>query len=123
MNINKILASAAACALGAFVLTGALAQTPADHGTMDHSTMGKKPVTKAGVNPMTEGEVKKVNLQAQTITLTHGPIRNLEMPGMTMAFRVGDAALLKKVKAGDKVRFRAEQRDDVLFVTVIELAD
>jgi len=44
------------------------------------------------------------------------------MPGMTMAFRVGDAAMLDKVKAGDKIRFVAERVDGVFSVTALETA-
>ena len=42
------------------------------------------------------------------------------MPPMTMVFQVKDAALLDKVKAGDKVKFRAEKTAGGLVVTAIE---
>ncbi|MGE5169225.1 MAG: copper-binding protein [Rudaea sp.] len=70
--------------------------------------------------PSTEGEVRKVDKAAGKITLKHGPIANLDMPGMTMVFRVSDPALLDKVQAGDKVRFTAEKVDGAL--TVVQLA-
>lgn len=54
---------------------------------------------------MTEGEVKKVDLENGKITLKHGDIKHLDMPGMTMAFLVKDKGLLAKVKPGDKVQF------------------
>lgn len=66
---------------------------------------------------MTEGEVRKVDKAAKKITLKHGPIVNLDMPGMTMVFRVADPALLEGVKAGDKVEFRAEKVGEDLTVT------
>jgi len=69
---------------------------------------------------LTDGEVRKVDAEARKITLKHGPIRSLDMPAMTMVFRVQDPALLKGVKPGDKVRFRAEKRDDLYTVTRIE---
>jgi Cu/Ag efflux protein CusF len=59
--------------------------------------------------PTTEGEVRRVDARAQTITLKHGEIKNLDMPAMTMAFKVQDPALLAQVKAGDKVRFTADK--------------
>jgi Cu(I)/Ag(I) efflux system protein CusF len=71
---------------------------------------------------MAEAEVRKVDVDAKKITLKHGPIKNLDMPGMTMVFQVKDAALLDKVKAGDKVRFSAEQQQGALVVTAIEAA-
>jgi len=62
----------------------------------------------AGAQSMSEGEVRKVDKDAQKITIKHGPLKNLDMPPMTMVFRVKDAALLDAVKQGDKVKFVAE---------------
>ena len=58
---------------------------------------------------MTEGEVRKVDRETKKLTIKHGEIRNLDMPPMTMVFQVKDAALLDKLKAGDKIRFFAEK--------------
>ena len=67
-----------------------------------------------------EGTVKKIDKAAGKITIKHGPLANLGMPPMTMAFAVGDPAMLDKVKADDKVRFTAEQLGDALTVTELE---
>lgn len=69
---------------------------------------------------MTEGEVRKVDKAAKKITLKHGPIPNLDMPGMTMVFQVADPAVLEKFKAGDKVKFSAEKVGENIVVTKIE---
>ena len=58
---------------------------------------------------MSEGEVKKVDPQAGKIVIKHGPLQNLGMPPMTMAFAVKDPAMLAGVKAGDKIRFTADK--------------
>jgi Cu/Ag efflux protein CusF len=58
---------------------------------------------------LAEAQVRKVDAVAGRITLKHGEIRNLDMPPMTMVFRVQDKALLAGVKAGDSVRFAAVQ--------------
>lgn len=71
---------------------------------------------------LTEGEVRKVDKEAAKVTLKHGEIRNLGMPPMTMVFQVKDPALLGKLKAGDKVRFRAEKIGSAYVVTVVESA-
>jgi Cu/Ag efflux protein CusF len=65
----------------------------------------------------TEGEVRKVDKAAGKITLKHGAIANLEMPPMTMVFRVKEPAMLDKVKAGDKVKFKAEKVQGAYTVT------
>jgi Cu(I)/Ag(I) efflux system protein CusF len=79
-------------------------------------------IAQTATKDMSEGEVRKVDMDAKKITLKHGPIKNLDMPGMTMVFQVKDAALLVNVKAGDKVRFSAEEQQGALVVTAIEAA-
>ena len=69
---------------------------------------------------LADGEVRKVDKDAQKITIKHGPIPSLDMPPMTMVFQVKDPALLEQVKAGDKVRFAADKVGSVYTVTKIE---
>lgn len=69
---------------------------------------------------MAQGEVRKIDLQNGKVTLRHGPIENLDMPPMTMVFRVDDSARLKDLKPGDKVLFQAEQRGSAIVVTDIQ---
>jgi Cu/Ag efflux protein CusF len=69
---------------------------------------------------MAEGEVRKVDKEAGKLTLKHGPIANLDMPQMTMVFRVKDPAMLDQVKAGDKVRFAADHVGGQFTVVKIE---
>ena len=72
--------------------------------------------------PLVAAEVRKVDLRAGKITLQHGEIPNLEMPPMTMVFRVADASVVGDLKPGDKVRFRAEQVNGAYHVKQIEKA-
>ena len=66
-----------------------------------------------------EGQVTKIDKAAGKITLRHGPIKNLDMDSMTMVFRVADPAMLKKVKAGDKIKFEADRVNGQITVTKI----
>ena len=66
------------------------------------------------------GTVKKVDAEAGKITLDHGPIKNLDMDRMTMVFRVADPAMLKGVKAGDKVKFDADRVNGAITVTKMQ---
>ncbi len=66
---------------------------------------------------LTEGLVKKVDKPAGKITIKHGPLENLGMPGMTMVFRVKDPVWLNQMKPGDRIRFVAESIDGALTVT------
>lgn len=71
---------------------------------------------------MTEGVIRKVNKDAQKLTIKHGEIKHLDMPAMTMVFQVKDPAMLDQVKAGDKVRFAVESKGGAMTVTKIEPA-
>ncbi|MDP1925282.1 MAG: copper-binding protein [Thiobacillus sp.] len=72
---------------------------------------------------LTEGVVKKVDKAQGKLTLRHGPLQNLEMPGMTMVFRVQDANWLGQVKPGDSVRFLADRVNGVFTVTALEVVN
>jgi len=69
---------------------------------------------------LSDGEVRKVDKDAKKITIKHGPLANLDMPPMTMVFQVKDPAMLEQVKAGDKVKFQAENVGGAFTVTKIE---
>jgi Cu/Ag efflux protein CusF len=70
-----------------------------------------------------DGQVTKVDQSAGKITIRHGPIKKLGMEeGMVMVFRAQDPAMLKAVKAGDKVKFDADQVNGQFTVTKIEKA-
>ncbi len=80
----------------------------------------KKEMPVAASADMAEGEIRKVDMEAKKITIKHGEIKSLDMPGMTMVFQVKDPAMLDKVKAGDKVRFKAEKAGGAIVVTDIQ---
>jgi len=93
------------------------------HGAIEASLATNHPVataTAATADAVIEGEVRKVDKDAQKITLKHGPIVNLEMPEMTMVFRASDPKFLDGLKSGDKVRFRAEKIDGIFTVVALE---
>jgi Cu/Ag efflux protein CusF len=69
------------------------------------------------------GEVRRVDPDAGKLTLRHGPIPNLDMPDMTMVFRVSDPKLLAGLKPGDKVRFTAEKIGGQYTVTSVAPAN
>ena len=117
MNTLKSLVSTAAIALVSALPLVAAAQaaaTPA--GGTDLV------VAQASTADMTDGEIRKVDKDTKKITIKHGEIKNLDMPGMTMLFQVKDAAMLDMVKPGDKVKFRAEKAGGGIVVTEIQVA-
>jgi Cu/Ag efflux protein CusF len=110
LNMKKLLN--AAFVAGAFLVPGAYAkehQEPAPGATQPSAALS-------------EGEVRKVDKDAQKITLRHGPLQNLDMPAMTMVFQVKDPAMLDQVKVGDKVKFQAEKIGGAFMLVQIEAA-
>ncbi len=96
-------------------------QPPAADHTAHHPAAAASAGGVAAID-LNDGEVRKVDKASAKITLKHGEIKNLDMPPMTMVFQVKEPALLDKVKAGDKVRFRVEQSGSAYVVTAIEPA-
>jgi Cu/Ag efflux protein CusF len=68
----------------------------------------------------TKGTVKKLDAKAKKVTLIHEELKELEMPAMTMVFRVKDDALLEKLKEGASIEFVAERVEGKLTVTEIK---
>jgi Cu(I)/Ag(I) efflux system protein CusF len=71
---------------------------------------------------MADGEVRKIDKEQGKVTLKHGPIANLDMPGMTMVFRVANPRMLEALKEGDKVKFAADKINGAYTVTAMEVA-
>jgi Cu/Ag efflux protein CusF len=109
-----------------FVLSAGLALASANASAQAHMHgQGQPKVMPAAVQDdpaaLSEGEVKKVDKDTGKLTMKHGPLNNLDMPAMTMAFKVREPAMLDRVKAGDQVRFRVERVNAGLTVTRLEL--
>ncbi len=102
------------------LLIGAAFSITAQAQAADHSNpSGLKTDPPAAVE-MTDGEVRKIDKDTQKITLKHGEIKNLGMPGMTMVFRVKEVAMLDQVKVGEKVAFHAEKADGAIVITTLK---
>ena len=72
---------------------------------------------------MIDGQVTKIDESAGKITIKHGPIKKLDMDeGMTMVFRAQDPAMLKGLKAGDKVKFDPDRVNGQFTVMKIQKA-
>ena len=78
--------------------------------------------TATAPSALAEGEIRKVDKSAGKITIKHGPLASVDMPAMTMVFRVKDESMLDKVKAGDNIRFKAEKIDGAYTVTEYQAA-
>jgi Cu/Ag efflux protein CusF len=75
----------------------------------------------ASAQSLTDGLVTKVDVSAGKITIKHGPMKKFDMDdGMTMVYRAQSPVMLQEVKAGDKVKFDAENIHDQFVVTKIQ---
>ena len=108
-NTNALLA-ATAIALSSFLSGHAFAAASAQPTQME---MANSP-------SLTDGEVKKIDKEQGKITLKHGAIKHMDMPGMTMVFSVKDKTMLDTVKAGDKVQFMVANEGGKMTVTQIQ---
>lgn len=113
--MKKTIASMALC------FAAAVSATAYAAGDMSNMNMASGTQQNADAkNSMSHGEVKKVDNAAGKLTIKHGPLENLGMEGMTMAFKVKDPAMLSQVKVGDKIDFVAEEVNGSLTVTKLQ---
>ena len=87
-----------------------------DRGKQD----GMKMAQAAPASDMTDGDVRKIDKEAGKLTLKHGEIKSLDMPGMTMVFVVKDKAMLDRLQPGEKIRFKAINDAGKFTVTEIQ---
>lgn len=74
--------------------------------------MGSEPVA---------AEVRALNLKTRKITLKHGELKHLGMPGMTMVFAIDKKVVLPAdLKVGDKVKVKVEDLGGTLTVTELQ---
>jgi len=69
--------------------------------------------------PKVMGEVKKVKAKSGKITIKHEAIPNLDMPGMSMVFRIADGVDITPYKKGDAVEFTVVERDGKMVILSI----
>jgi Cu(I)/Ag(I) efflux system protein CusF len=108
--------------LGLLAASAALLAAPLSAQTSgDHASHHLDPKATTPAALMSEGEVRRVDKSAGKMTIKHGPLANLDMPAMTMVFRVTDSAMLDQVKEGDKIKFNANRVNGALTVTQVQV--
>jgi len=91
-------------------------------GGLSHAHGGGGPDAKGNSQPATEqskpavvghkaeGTLDAVDSKAGSATLTHGPIKALGWPGMTMEFALANPSLVSNIKIGSAVTFEIVER-------------
>ena len=89
-------------------------------GHYESGMHGPVAVLADGGGTFTAGTVKKVDAKSGKVTIIHEELVDLEMPAMTMVFRVADDAMLDQLKVGDAIEFVAERIKGKLTVTALK---
>ena len=110
MNAIAKFLAVSACAIGIASPLASFAQAAMDHSKMES----------AQAPAMTDGEIKKIDQTNGKVTIKHGDIKHLDMPGMTMVFTAKDKSLLTGIKSGDKVKFMVINEGGKMVVTDIQ---
>jgi Cu/Ag efflux protein CusF len=123
-TMNRIRTTVAALAVALIaVASPARAQEHSHADHEGHQTQSADADTAPSAQDWIPAEVRRVDAALQKLTLKHGDIRHLDMPGMTMPFKLApgvvSAAQLSAIKAGDKLEVRIESRDGA--PTIVEL--
>ena len=99
-----------------------LALTPESFVFAQPSTVTSSDVAPAAGDDMTVGEIRKIDKEGKKITLKHGEIKRLDMPAMTMVFRLREGTLTDTMQVGDKVQFKVEKQLGAYVVTELQAA-
>lgn len=112
MNTIKQILAISAVAVGIALPMSSFAQASMEPGKTEAAQSAS----------LTDGEIKKVDLDNGKVTIKHGEIKHMEMPGMTMVFVAKDKALLDKTSVGAKIQFMVTNENGQMTVTDIQPA-
>ena len=69
-----------------------------------------------------DAEVRRIDKEGARLTLKHAEIKSMDMPAMTMVFRVRDKAMLEGLSVGDRVRVQAVREAGQFVVVALRRA-
>jgi len=113
LKTSRIILTIATFAFASILSFGVVATA----ATEDNASI-KTATTQAA--DMTSGQVRKIDKETGKLTLKHERIANLNMPPMTMVFRVKEKSMLNALQVGDTILFKAVDKNGVLTITEIK---
>ena len=122
MSTKTIVVLALSASVSLVPLYAAAQQGRMDHGSMGQGAAGQPGTMQMQTGDMADGEIRKVDKDAGKLTIKHGAIPSMDMPPMTMVYRVKDPAMLDQVKPGDTVKFSMEKVGGQYMVTRLGVA-
>jgi Cu/Ag efflux protein CusF len=111
LKTSKIIATIATFAFASILSVGVAATAATNNASI------KTTATQAA--DMTSGQVRKIDKETGKLTLKHERIASLNMPPMTMVFRVKEKSMLNALQVGDTILFKAVDKNGVLTITEI----
>ena len=87
-----------------FAVAGAGNAFANHHPGGQHSAQPQAPAASQKVGTGT-GLIQQIDKERGAVTIKHGPLQGLNMPGMTMSFLVKDKAMLSSLQPLQKVEF------------------
>ncbi|WP_420549613.1 efflux RND transporter periplasmic adaptor subunit [Curvivirga sp.] len=90
-------------------------EVPIDSEKMEMASM--EPMTHSSMSEpagliQTTGVVNDLDIQANTANITHGPLSDMGMPGMTMDFSISESLDLETIPLNKEIIIYLERRDD-----------
>lgn len=70
--------------------------------------------------PKVSGEIRKIKLKSGKVTIRHEAIPNLDMPAMSMVFRIEEGLDITKFEKGDAVEFTVVDKDGKMVIMSID---
>ena len=83
-----------------------------------HSAQPQAPAPSQKVGTGT-GLIQQIDKERGAVTIKHGPLQGLSMPGMTMSFLVKDKAMLSSLQPLQKVNFELTYDGSKFLITKI----
>ena len=118
--MRKMMIVKAAVVAAGFAMSGA--PVVLAHEGEEHLADASLAAATTKALPMVAGVVTKVDTDQEKLSIKHAAIPNLGMEPMTMVFKAGDPAMVKDLKAGDKINFTADKVNGQLTATKVEKA-
>lgn len=87
------------------------------------STLGPQAVLSDDDPAMTRGDVRRIDADSGVLTIRHDRIEHLDMPPMTMDFRIADRGVLEGVVKGAPVDFYVLDEDGTLVIHDLVVVD
>lgn len=95
--------------LMAMLMAPMLAFSHGDDMHLNDAQEQAAPATTSVTAAMSEGEIRRINKETGKVTIKHGPLKNLNMPAMTMLFLIEPPTMIDQIKEGDKIKFVADK--------------